>query len=261
MKIIKLYFLLIILASNAYAQTSISNISGTTLSKYSNQGKWVGQPDIAPKNKNKYINYYVADYVYNTEWIVEGKGFGNNTGTIIINDNRIKFRIVSWTDSRIKLKINTTTPEFTYKENVKITAKNTNNIAASFSLNVVGSINLRTYGQCTWYVAYRRLGAKLSPPDSPYSTIGKIDIKYIPQQWDCLVFDGHVAIITSAVRKIEDKNKKTTTYSFTIGEMNVNWCECESSKNVTFVVDEQNKKVTNLIESGILKNATGYWRK
>jgi hypothetical protein len=120
-----------------------------------------------------------------------------------------------------------------------------------WSGGVIGTINTRGYGQCTWYVAYQRKYNNKNIPYPAYAITNYIDATYVPRQWDVVDFGtkttsgingAHTSVIISPVSLNSVKNSSdgstTTTYSFTIGEMNVNpgWGEQASSVASKFVV-------------------------
>jgi hypothetical protein len=119
---------------------------------------------------------------------------------------------------------------------------------------VIATIAARGYGQCTWFVANQLLMNNRPIPVNAYNITGLITStsNYVPQQWDVLDFGtpassteikgAHTAIITTPVNSqpvTHPDGSITTTYSFTIGEMNVSpgWKELPSSIVSTFVTN------------------------
>jgi hypothetical protein len=117
---------------------------------------------------------------------------------------------------------------------------------------VIATIGGRGYGQCTWFVANQLLAEGRRIPSPAYFITKMIDSSYAPEQWDVLDFGTpdnstqihglHTGIITSPVNSLPVTNPNgtvTTTYSFTISEMNVSppWGESVSSVVSRFVVN------------------------
>ncbi len=141
---------------------------------------------------------------------------------------------------------------------------------------VVETIYGRGYGQCTWYVANQLLAQGRPIPVPAYYTVGPITATYIPNQWDVVDFtEEHTAIIISTVTtKTVPPNPApgvpyTTTYSFTIGEMNASpaWGEQASTVASTFMVTTSAAGVKQIKAGGGIhsqfsatKVATGYYR-
>ena len=124
-----------------------------------------------------------------------------------------------------------------------------------------GVIKTRGFGQCTWYVAKRRLDAgKSIPSPSAYSKTAAIAASYVPAQYDGLTYGGkHVAIITSSPTKSVAADG-TTTWTFTVSEMNALTDEKESTSTRSFAV--KSGKIVKQIgyNAGTSYVADGYWR-
>jgi hypothetical protein len=222
-------------------------------------GKWTGQGPACKNNKGKYYGYYAAESRNPSYWTIKGSGFGTTKGSVSVSDSGITLTITSWSDTEIK--VTTKVPyTYTYRSGVTLTVKNSQNQSANRTISTIGIIQTRGYGQCTWYVAYKRLSQGKTIPPSAYTST-PIDVNYVPQQWDCLNYGGkHVGIITSPVTKSEKNG--IVTYSLTVGEMNAKCDESESSYAAQFIVDTKNKKIIKYIGSsaGSSYLATGYYR-
>jgi len=198
----------------------------------------------------------------NPVWHLNGSGFcpptgcSGKKGSIAFSDSAISAvpasAITNWNNAGTEI---TFTPSFVsppiqYKvnENVSVTITTPDGLVATLPLptpgggpampGAIATIDGRGYGQCTWYVANQRLAQGLPipvpayyTPSSPSQNGGPIDATYVPQQWDVLDFTKlHTAIIVSPVTPTPVNNPDgsiTTTYSFTIGEMNVGTCNAK----------------------------------
>jgi hypothetical protein len=251
--------------SGVYLQLpTISSISGNGYNDTVGvvNGQWNGQTGTPciKYGAGPYYNYYAIESQNLSYLYIYGQGFGSNPGTVTASDSRITLNILTWNDSTIKVK---TSVLYTYTVNTGVTLTVTDSMNRSVHsnpINVIGIINTRGYGQCTWYVANQRLANHLPMPlPSAYSTTGTIDNKYHPQQWDCLTYTNvHVAIIISAVLKKTVGN--ITTYTFTVGEMNATCDEMVSTYPATFSVDTTKTTPVTNIGSNSGHTATGYYR-
>lgn len=249
---------------------TITDISGYSDRIGVSNGKWTGQPSNAPSWAS---NKYKGDYALESQndnyyWLINGSGFGENTGTLSFSDSNISvYKTIAWKDSQIKI-IPKVPYTFTYNNSVTLTVTNTYQKSTPPKVvSTVGIIKSRGFGQCTWFVAYTRLKNGKSIPPKAYSTTGSINGNYVPQQWDCLTYGSkHVAIIKSSPSKSEttdSSGNRFVTYVFKIGEYNAKWDEAESSFQATFVIkiDKKGKKaiVTNIGSNSGL-TGTGYFR-
>ena len=228
----------------------------------------------------------MASVAVNPEWQLNGLNFcpaGVSVASISFSDSGIDQMPSTVISCRNNNEVVFTTsfasPTYQYKVNkdVSITIMRSDGVSATLPLptspafpngptspGVIATINGAGYGQCTWYVANTRLAQNLPIPVGPYYTTdtitansGPIDENYIPQQWDVLDFfygpqPTHTAIIKTQPRVTPVTNPDgsvTTTYSFTIGEMNVGvcngqgqckvapWSEQASTVQSTFIVN------------------------
>lgn len=265
---------------------TFTNVGGWISPPGISDGKWTGQPDRAVDANGKwipgsYLNYYAADYYAETGsfWTIKGTGFGkpgtvrSSDANIIIDDQKTA---ANWTDIQIRVYIHST-QNFTYNSAVTLTITASDSVQGKKTIPVLSTIKGggRGYGQCTWYVAYRRLN--LSPqrsiPGGSYDQT-LIAANYIPQQWDILDFGTlHSSIISSIVTTALNKDG-STTYSFTISEMNAYpaWREKESSAPPSQFTVKLKNGIKNIVPpaglsgSGIISRysrnstATGYFR-
>ena len=206
--------------------------------------------------------------VVNPQWQLLGSNFCPPAGctaapSISFSDPAVNptpsTAISSWNGNEIVFTPSFTSPPYDYtaNSNVSVTITRSDGVSATLPLptstpsangpalpGVVATINGAGYGQCTWYVANTRLAQILPIPVPPYyktdtitANSGPIDENYIPQQWDVLDFflgsaPQHTAIITTQPKATPVNNPDgsvTTTYAFTIGEMNVGTCNTKGT--------------------------------
>jgi hypothetical protein len=139
--------------------------------------------------------------------------------------------------------------------------------SASYGISVAPAIKTRVFGQCTWYVAARRISMKKSPSPTAYGSYSAIDGSWVPQAGDQLKWETttikHTAIIT-AVGKAVTQPGGYTTYTATIEEQNA---DCKNNVN-KYTSDFQiqtvsgKSKVTKFLKSSVrsLGDATSYYR-
>lgn len=283
------------LPSIAPAQTtspSISSVGGYSDGSGVVGGKWTGQPMASPKS-NAYVGFYVVsppnDSTKNLtlgdtySWTITGTNFGTVQGSVwVLNqfaaDIGVTVKIISWSNTSIKVVANAPY-SFTAKSDavlwvskLKTRPLPASNLAwASRNISVVGLIQSRGYGQCTWFVAKTRLAAGLPIPTTAYTNTASLSgiggtSNYVPRQWDALNYGGlHVGIITSGITTTTNADQ-SITYSFTIQEMNATTNEAESSSTRNYKVSKPNssgaRSVVQVIGSnaGTKYVATGYFR-
>jgi hypothetical protein len=177
--------------------------------------------------------------------------------------------VQSWSDTKIVVVANAP-HTFTFRSDTSLwVSRLTTRPAPASNLDwsnrafpVVGLIQSRGYGQCTWFVAKTRLAQSRKIPPSAYtntinlSGIGGID-NYVPAQWDALTYGTrHVAIITSPVtRTPSGATTGAITYSFTVSEMNALTDELESSSTRQYRVSAANAKGQRTVVQMIGSNA------
>ena len=272
---------------------TITNITGYSDGVGVSSGRWTGQPMAKPKS-NAFVNFFVLAAPSNPSlnvtsgdtytWNINGKNFGTTKGSVWLLDALMKdipgvtIKINSWTDTKIVVVANA---PFTFKSrsdtSLWVSKLATRPAPAShpdwsnIECKVVGIIQSRGHGQCTWFVAMTRLSQGLRIPPSAYSNsaqlsgIGGTD-NYTPTQWDALTYgSGHVAIISSSVTKTPTANG-SITFSFTVSEMNALTDEATSTSQRQYVISAPNSKgqrtVVQMIGSnaGRMYVATGYYR-
>lgn len=261
------------------AQVTISSITGWTASPNVINGAWTGQPYIL--SNSNFSNAYKGMLAIESQssatkstFTISGNNFGTTKGSVQFLDTSLNklsgvtITIDSWLNSQVKVTVKCPY-KFEYKKGgyVRI-SRDLNPPAMSYEgaamksvIGFVGVIQARGYGQCTWFVAKRRLDAGRSIPyPSAYSKTGSITGSYVPARYDGLLYGAkHVAIITSTPVKTT-KSDGTVVYSFTVSEMNAYMDEKERSSTRTFEV--KSGVITKKIGSyaGATYLATDYWR-
>lgn len=256
------------------AQIALTSIDGWNASPNVVNGRWTGQPSGLTKKSNAYKDFLALESQTKSKFTLKGKNFGTKQGSVqFLNSTLTKLSCVgitidSWKDTEVKITV-TSPYNFTYSANgwVRISIdKNPppQSYPGASMLSVkgyAGVIKSRGYGQCTWYVAKRRLDAgKSIPTPSAYSS-KTINGSYVPQQYDGLTYGGkHVAIITSSPQKSTAKDG-TITWTFKVSEMNALADERESISTRTFAVNKSGKVITWIgSNAGKSYKADGYWR-
>jgi hypothetical protein len=256
------------------AQVVLTTIEGWSASPNVVNGRWTGQPSFGftPKS-NAYKDFLAIESQNKVSFTLKGKNFGTKQGSVqFLNStltplSRVSVTIDSWKDTEVKVSV-TGSYTFTSSANGWIRISIDKNPPAqsypgASMLQVkgyAGVIKTRGYGQCTWYVAKRRLDAgKSIPTPSAYSST-TINASYVPQQYDGLTYGGkHVAIIASSPQKSIAKDG-TITWTFTVSEMNALTDEKESSSTRSFAVKSGKVVVWIGSKAGKSYTADGYWR-
>ena len=255
---------------------TLQSIGGWTVPSLVSNARWTGQPCPPAPGPGKYATFYAIDSQSPSYWDLIGSGFGQSQGSgkVAFSDPAIKSSIASWTDSKIR--VNVSVPSaYTQSPAVAVRVNPAAGNPASKSVGVVGSIQARGYGQCTWFVAMTRLQYHRPIPTGAlgaFSVSGPIGPNYVPQQWDVLQFEKlHTAIIASAVLPMpaatDPHGNKVLTYTFTIQEMNAHpaWGEAQSSFPSRFAITVA-KDGSRSVSTGILSyfsqrtTASGYYR-
>lgn len=264
-------------ANAAGGPVSISSIGGKSDSAgIIVDGRWTGQPDRAPNTaSNKYYDFGAIESQSNgSYWDIYGANFGNVRGSVWVLDSSLRplsnvnIIHVSWSDTKIRIIPRGTDANFRFSSGAYIavsldkTVPNQCNARTDIRrFPVVGIIQSRGFGQCTWFVANKRLAAgKAIPPTAfttniPIAAAGSYENGYVPERWDCLNYGGrHVAIITSTPQRTVQANG-SISWTFTVGEMNATWNEAESSIQRSYVIGAANSSGQRRVVSGIGSNA------
>lgn len=271
--------MLLLLASYSAtaAPLTISGVDGYTVPGFINNGRWTGQPMANPRS-NAYKGFLAVESNYDAAWEISGKNFGTTPGSVKLIDavtlkplKNVSLVVNRWTDGKI-----TVTPKaghaFTYAKKVLILVSRVKNPAlvcsdttSLWNDSLVGIIQTRGFGQCTWEVAKIRKDNGLPIPPTAFTVTGPVGAKgYTPARFDCLFYPGrqpHVGIITSAPKRTANKDG-SVTWQFNVTEMNARADEKESVFAATFTVKDAG--TTRTVLKGIGSNsglfATGYYR-
>lgn len=255
---------------NAQGQLDILSISGNSDGSGVARGKWTGQPSHAP-NRGKYFDFYVVESQNgNYFWDISGKNFGTTRGGVWILDpvtmtplKDVSVTISSWSNERIRIiprgkyTIESTGAYLCVSRSLTLPNRSSS-ISDTHNAPLIGLIQTRGFGQCTWEVAFQRLKAgKTIPPTAYPSNRINITASYIPQKDDVLFVDSsHTAIITSSPSR--SVNNGVTTWTFTVTERNADWKETRSSRTATFAVS--GATVRTPIRTIMTKAFNSYWR-
>ena len=178
-------------------------------------------------------------------WTVSGANFGNALGTVILNGRSVP--ILAWTNT--SLKIDPSGAQFNPQQPwnwgpmcTTLVIKTATGQQVSRGVSVVPAISTLIYGQCTYGAAYERNIMGLAPVLRPYDNPRSIDVNWVPQRGDQLVWSvsslgcNHTAVITSVSRTISGNQ---TVYNLTIYQMNADNHNSVSTFNTTFAVTRQ----------------------
>lgn len=272
-KIIVIFIILVTCGQHAFGQgwLDITGIAGHSDGSGVKNGKWTGQPLHAP-NRGKYNGFYVIESQNsNYYWDILGKNFGKTQGSVWLLDRSmkpvrdIKITIArgGWTDTKIRVvPVGPYTLEsrelYLCVSRTGDLPNSSNSWSDTFYVKVIGAIQTRGFGQCTWEVAYQRLLSGKSIPSRAYpSNMVSITSSYIPQKDDVLfVGTRHTAIITSTPKR--QSSGGTTTWTFTVTERNHDWNETRSSRSSSFSVS--GNRVITPIRGGMTSPFDAYWR-
>lgn len=263
-------------ANAAGGPVTISSAGGKSDGVGVADGRWLGQPSRAPNwASNQYRDYAVIDSQNNGYfWDINGANFGNTVGSVWVLDSNlrpltnVKITYVTWTNTKIRVIPRGTDPNFRFDSGAHLavsldktspTQCNARTDIRGFPL--IGIIQSRGYGQCTWLIGKTRLAAKREIPPTAYATTvriskaGEYQTTYVPAQFDCLNYsDNHVGIITSKPEALIQKDG-SIKWSFTVSEMNATWDEKESSSTRAYVIGPSDAYGRRKVVSGIGSNA------
>lgn len=266
------------------SQVTITSISGWNAGGGIVNGRWTGQPTFKkPPVSNAYQDMLAIESQYNgnpsytpqSTFTILGMNFGSQIGSIQFLDASLQpipvtINPMQWLNNQVTISAkslyNFTSTNVGRAAWVRV-SRDRNPPPASYPgagiLQVkgfVGVIKARGYGQCTWYVAKRRLDVNRSiPSPGAYTITASITPSYVPQMWDVLSYGtSHASIITS--NPVRTTSSGMTTWTFVVSEMNALTDERETSDTRTFSV--RNGAILTWIGSraGSTYKADGYWR-
>jgi hypothetical protein len=285
MKTIGTAFLFLVAASTVQAAgatlPSVTSITGYSDGFTVLNGRYTGQIIVPQGGTNRYKNFLASDCYYTPAanpyyWDINGTNFGSTTGSLSFGfstTNPSPFTsvtIVSWTSTKIRVKVVTPPLFLSCQIALRITTS-TGQSSAPFNDNVAGTSKGRGAGQCTWYAACMRWRNGLSIPPTPWGTdgsipgVGALDNGYRPQLWDCVIYAGHIAIITT--KPVQTTNADgSLKWTFTVSEYNAQWTESLSTSTRIYAVSKPASNGRRTVTAGIGTNlsvnrfAYGYYR-
>jgi len=197
---------------------------------------------------------------------INGTNFGSKPGSVKLTTATVPLLTASsWTDTRIVA--DPTLASGSGGMSSVLTVKTLAGASATYGISVAPAIKTRVFGQCTWYVAARRISLRKSPSPTAYGSYSSIDGNWVPQVGDQLKWETattkHTAIITAVAKPVTQAGGYTT-YSTTIEEQNA---DCNNSLN-KYSSDFQiqtvsgRNKVTKYLKSSVrsLGDAISYYR-
>ena len=196
--------LVIPMLSASAAQVNINSVDGWNAGDFVVNGKWTGQPTFSkPPLSNAYKDMLaIESQSSSATFTITGKNFGAKKGSVdfLGADHQrisgVNVTIKSWSDSEIEIvakgpySFTFTSPGYVLvmREDEVYQPPMSYEGANLFEVKgFVGVINTRGYGQCTWYVAKKRLDVgKSIPMPGAFSMTDSIKSSYVPQLWDGL---------------------------------------------------------------------------
>lgn len=170
-------------------------------------------------------------------WTISGGGFGSKIGTVSLNGRSLP--VTSWSDSRITVNLstrdlNSKAPlEFKsdFSHQLKVATKSGKN--ATRTVWWVPAVEGRIFGQCTWYVAWKRKAAGLGILS--YRGYATMAPTWRPAELQGLKWgvSYHNALIERVEALKDNRGKLTGAYRLTIGEFNAGRANAYSQYEVT----------------------------
>ncbi|MBS0203747.1 MAG: hypothetical protein JSS49_12655 [Planctomycetes bacterium] len=258
----------------------VTSITGYSDGFTVRNGRFTGQIALPPGATNRYKNFLASDSYHMGNpaanpyyWDIQGSNFGAAKGALDFGTSPNPFTsitIVSWSATAIRVKV-VASPAFLSCAIALKVKNSTGQTSSVFHDNVAGTISGRGAGQCTWYAASVRLQKGLSIPPTPWGTNGSIppvggtDNGYRPKLWDCVIYAGHIAIITTTPVQTNNADG-SIKWAFTVSEYNAQWTESLSTSTRYFSLSKPNSKNQRTVTMGIgtnlnaSYNAYGYFR-
>lgn len=178
------------LTGTAVAPPFITSLSGITSSAAGISNGRAAMPCGKTWNNYMVINNEQGMY----PWTINGSNFGTSVGTVKIGS--LRHAAKSWTSTRIVIDP-TVSKDSSPTSSVLTVTSGSTGISATYAVNTVPAIKSRIYGQCTWYVALKRLNLGLSPSTTAYGGYSPITPSWVPKVGDQLHWlSQHTAIIT-----------------------------------------------------------------
>jgi hypothetical protein len=172
-------------------------------------------------------------------WTIYGTNFGTKQGQVTIAGRTVA--VTKWSNTQIIIAptgaaINPRQP-WSWGPMCTTTAIYTSNGTAFYGVNIAPAIRTRIYGQCTWWVAYRRLIFGKLPSPSAYNVGLSLTPAWEPEVGDQLQFPlngfNHTAIIEDVIR---NTSPTFIRYSIRISQYNATGRNEYGQFNTTFTV-------------------------
>ena len=178
-------------------------------------------------------------------WTVSGTNFGATKGTVTLNGRSVS--IVQWTNTSITVdasgaQFNPQQPWNWGPMCTTLVVKTASGQQVTQGVNVAPAISTLIYGQCTFGAAYQRKLMGLAPVLSPYANATSIDVNWVPQRGDQLVWSvpslgcKHTAVITNVSKTVSGNQ---TVYNLTIYQWNADNHNSVSTFNTMFAITRQ----------------------
>jgi len=204
------------------AGPAISSIGGVT---NTNSGITNGRVDesIGTAYNGKLV---VNDETGAYPWTIKGTAFGTTPGSVYLYGR--KSPVLSWSDTAIKVdvsgaQVNPSQPWNWAGLSTTLRVQTAAGASVDQGVEIVPAVKTRIFGQCAYWVAFRRHQLGMTPSPTAYGGYTTIGTSWVPKKGDQLqfTFDGglHSAIIESVTGPTVQSDS-TTTYSVTISQLN-----------------------------------------
>lgn len=199
-------------ATVAATTPTIHSISGVTNSVGLSNGVVSLTCGLAVVNGARVVNDQAGVY----RWTISGVGFGR-AGSVTVAGRPAP--VVSWSDWRIV--IDPTVPWNSGPISTLLVIRTNTGAVATKGLQIAPSLRSRVYGQCTHFVALRRLQTGREPSPTAYGGHTSITASWVPQPGDILNFGpgSHTAFVESVGRKFVEQDG-TTVYPLQVSDQN-----------------------------------------
>ena len=212
----------------------ISSIGGVT-----NKDSGINNGRVAMPCGHVYDGLLVLnDQLGTYPWTIRGSNFGSTKGSVQIGSQNAVIK--SWSPSIIVA--DGTLPWNSGLTTIQV-AVITSGGKNSLSIGVVPAIRSRIYGQCTWWVARRRLEMGLQPSLGSWSSNVTLDGSYIPQRGDQYVFTTSFGKHTAIAESVSGGNPVAITggtrrsWTVNLSQYNASCTNKQGSFSATFQVD------------------------
>lgn len=199
-------------AGTSASSPTITTISGVTNSVGLANGVISLSCGLGVVNGARAVNDQPGVY----RWTIAGTGFGSR-GTVTVAGQATP--VVSWSDSRIV--IDPTMPWNSGPISTWLVVRTAAGAVASKGVAVAPSLRTRLYGQCTHFVALRRLQTGRQPSPTAYDGHTAIGAAWIPRAGDILNFGPrqHTAFVESVGPRTVERDG-TVVYPLLVSDQN-----------------------------------------